>query len=167
MTFVFFFQDVKNEFKNPNLFLYTRTNSGLHLNTVNITSSPFDHSLKTYLIVHGFIDSSNSKWVPDIKDNLLLKEDVNVIAIDWAESSTLIGNSWLPYVDAAGNTKLVGSFVAKFLSDSNINTQNVHCIGHSLGAHLCGKSFNVRVKLWLKLYFENIWIKLKVSSVEL
>ena len=69
----------------------------------------------------------------------MASENANVIAVDWAEASSLIGNSWLPYVDAAGNTKIIGGFVAKFLNESNISTQNVHCIGHSLGAHLCGK----------------------------
>jgi hypothetical protein len=42
-------------------------------------------------------------------------------------------------VSAANNAKEVGRQVGKFIQTSNINPQLVHCIGHSLGAHACGK----------------------------
>lgn len=42
-------------------------------------------------------------------------------------------------VSAANNAKEVGRQVGKFIQTSNINAQLVHCIGHSLGAHACGK----------------------------
>ena len=131
----------KEDSKKANLFLYTRNNAltKYELNSDNLKNSSFNSTLKTYLIVHGYIDSSNNKWVLDIKANLLAAENANVIAVDWGEASSLLGNSWMPYVDAAGNTKIIGRFVANFLNETNINPQSIHCIGHSLGAHLCGK----------------------------
>ena len=131
----------KSNSKKANLFLYTRNNAltKYELNSENLKNSSFNSTLKTYLIVHGYIDSSNNKWVLDIKANLLAAENANVIAVDWGEASSLLGNSWMPYVDAAENTKIIGRFVANFLNETNIHPQSIHCIGHSLGAHLCGK----------------------------
>ena len=39
---------------------------------------------------------------------------------------------------SANNTKIVGKKTALFLNQSNIDPLDVHCIGHSLGAHTCG-----------------------------
>ena len=137
----------REDSQKANLFLYTRNNTltKYELNSDNLKNSSFNSTLKTYLIVHGYIDSSNNKWVLDIKNNLLAAENANVIAVDWGEASSLIGNSWMPYVDAAGNTKIIGRFVASFLNATKIDPQSVHCIGHSLGAHLCG------IENWISL----------------
>jgi uncharacterized protein (UPF0276 family) len=40
---------------------------------------------------------------------------------------------------AANNAKEVGRQLGKFIQTSNIDPKLVHCIGHSLGAHACGK----------------------------
>ena len=42
-------------------------------------------------------------------------------------------------MQAANNAKEVGRQVGKFIQTSNIDPKLVHCIGHSLGAHACGK----------------------------
>lgn len=40
------------------------------------------------------------------------------------------------YIGAADRSKVVGSAVALFLSKNYIDPKKVHCIGHSLGAHV-------------------------------
>lgn len=68
-----------------------------------------------------------------IKDNLLAIESVNVFAVNWAA-----GASGLDYFNAATNAKVCGTSIGNFISRTGITASNVHCIGHSLGAHVCG-----------------------------
>lgn len=67
---------------------------------------------------------------------LLLKEDCNVMIVNW------IGGAGPPYTQAVANTRLVGAMTARLLSQiiniGGIDPSKMHCIGHSLGAHTCG-----------------------------
>ena len=60
-----------------------------------------------------------------------------VILIDWSEKARAI---WYP--NAKERIPLVAEEINTLLSDmanrSLIKSENVHCIGHSLGAHTCG-----------------------------
>lgn len=67
----------------------------------------------------------------------LEKEDCTVIIIDWGRGSGP------PYTQAVANTRLVGVIAAHLLAEFSKYTgkrklDHVHCVGHSLGAHLCG-----------------------------
>lgn len=69
---------------------------------------------------------------------LLKKEKMNVIVVDWA-----LGSSVLNLYDvAAGNTRLVGAQVADLIDVLNrkfhVALNRFHIIGHSLGAHVAG-----------------------------
>ena len=67
--------------------------------------------------------------------------NVNIIGIDWGELSS---SSGIPhYFIAANNAIKVGQHTGKlfadmFLKSLGVNTQLVHAIGHSLGAHAVG-----------------------------
>ena len=71
-----------------------------------------------------------------IKDGLLRNVDCNVILVDWYRGSLP------PYVEAAGNTRLVGAMIAeliKFLiSQTQSSVDLYHVVGFSLGAHIAG-----------------------------
>jgi hypothetical protein len=68
-----------------------------------------------------------------MKDELLKIENVNVIIVDWQ------GGAALPnYLAAQANARTVGTKIGDFLTNNLINTNLIHCIGHSLGAHACG-----------------------------
>ncbi len=64
-----------------------------------------------------------------------------MVAVDWSEGAKATSISDGIYITAALNTKFVGKETANMLSKFQINLSNVHCIGHSLGAH-CIKKFN-------------------------
>lgn len=69
--------------------------------------------------------------------SLLRQENCTVVVIDWA------GGSGPPYTQAVANIRLIGVMVAHLIKDiakftRRKNLDDVHCIGHSLGAHLCG-----------------------------
>ncbi|KAF4528402.1 hypothetical protein B566_EDAN013338, partial [Ephemera danica] len=67
-------------------------------------------------------------------------EDINVIIVDWGTFLQPIfrGN----YALNRAATRKVGLIVAdmiKYLHESlHISLENFHCVGHSLGAHVCG-----------------------------
>jgi hypothetical protein len=59
-----------------------------------------------------------------------------VIVIDWAPGAKA------PYLSATGNTRLVGAQTARFLyflqEKGALKFEDVHLIGHNLGAHIAG-----------------------------
>lgn len=71
-----------------------------------------------------------------MKTELLKLGDFNVILVDWGDGSGL------PYTQATANTRVVGAEIAKLIKTLQTNTfaraEDMHLIGHSLGAHICG-----------------------------
>ena len=69
-------------------------------------------------------------------DALLDLDDLNVIFVDWG------GGSLPLYSQAVANTRLVGLEVArlvnKLIADHEVEAEDVHIIGHSLGSHIAG-----------------------------
>jgi pimeloyl-ACP methyl ester carboxylesterase len=139
-------QTTTSAFIWPIYLLFTRKNlfKSFDLNSANIVNSHFNYSLRTYLIIHGFSSNSNRTWIKYIKDNILAHEAVNVIVVDWsgASNNTKSDESFSidrlnpnQYIEATENVKLLGRRVGHLILQANINHQNIHCIGHSLGAH--------------------------------
>jgi len=136
---------VKAQKSWPTFSLYRRNIFNVSLaNSGNLADSGFVYSAKTYLIIHGFTGNQYNQWVQQIIANLLSMANVNVIAVDWSQGATFIQSnvkdmlSYVPYLTAAKNTLIVGNRTATFLRLNGVNLSNVHCIGHSLGAHCCG-----------------------------
>ncbi|XP_031776528.1 pancreatic triacylglycerol lipase-like isoform X3 [Apis florea] len=96
----------------------------------------------TVIIVHGFLSHGQELWINEMEKSFLLWNDVNIIVVDWSAG----GNTW-NYYKAAVNTKIIGYQIARFLeyitnatsaqNDFN-NWGQLHLVGHSLGAHICG-----------------------------
>ncbi|KXJ72792.1 pancreatic lipase-related protein 2 [Aedes albopictus] len=109
---------------------------------------------RIYIITHGFLESGKAKWVERMI-NLILDQDdegtATCIVIDWG------GGSSPPYNQASANIRLVGAVAAHMIhliaEEYRLkNLDNVHMIGHSLGAHLAGytgfylqKDFNMKL----------------------
>lgn len=82
---------------------------------------------------------------------LLKRSNANVIAIDWS------GGSQPPYAQAVANIRLVGVMTAHLIQMMSeqvvgLQTERIHIIGHSLGAHLASyvgttlrRTFNLRL----------------------
>lgn len=93
-------------------------------------------------MISGYLTPDYVDWMERTKDIWLQLEDVNVILISWSSSNRVI------YSSAVANTPLVGRQITIFLNylaemngydlfNSNF-AQNIHFIGHSLGAHIAG-----------------------------
>ncbi|XP_076236592.1 pancreatic lipase-related protein 2 [Calliopsis andreniformis] len=126
---------------NPRYLFYTRdTMEQFHELKIDkfqtIRAAPFRRNNIFYFIIHGFLDNGDEKWVSRTMKQLLLREDCNVLIVNW------IGGAGPPYTQAVANTRLVGAMTARLASQlvdvGMIDPSKMHCIGHSLGAHTCG-----------------------------
>ncbi|CAF0792641.1 unnamed protein product [Rotaria sordida] len=96
------------------------------------------------LIAHGYAERWNMDWrwdwVNDMKNEFLnnkTKENICVIAIDWEKGAREIN-----FITAVANADIAGEHLAEFIQNNYINPKRLHCIGFSLGAHLCGFASN-------------------------
>nr|XP_012137157.1 PREDICTED: pancreatic triacylglycerol lipase-like isoform X2 [Megachile rotundata] len=125
---------------NPRYVLYTRGHTEPQELKIDkyetIQQSPFRKKANLYLIIHGFLDNGDKTWVMRTMKELLLREDCNVVVVNW------IGGAGPPYTQAVANTRLVGAMTARLayqlIEVGRIDPAKMHCIGHSLGAHTCG-----------------------------
>ncbi|CAH1787740.1 unnamed protein product [Owenia fusiformis] len=148
------------------MYLYTRESreSWNCLSPEFSTGITINPNKPTKVIVHGYNADGydTTDWPHQMRRELLREGDYNVIIVDWSEGAevkalklslgllsigikqigagivlTIQGIREL-YGAAATNTQLVGHMIYSVLKQKNVNMGNVHCIGHSLGAHVCG-----------------------------
>jgi hypothetical protein len=110
------------------------------------------------LIVHGFAETWNMSfrwnWVSALTREMFRSvesEKLCVIAVDWKElarGGTIIANYWT----AIENMKITGDLMVEYFRNNKINEKNLHCIGFSLGAHMCG--------IFGKIFYENLKFKI-------
>lgn len=91
------------------------------------------------IVTHGWESSADKNAVINIKNAYLRTKDVIVISVDW---SSIADSALYPIV--AYQTKYVGAYIGHFLdalSDRyNVDGNQIHLIGHSLGAHVMGRA---------------------------
>ncbi|CAC5375490.1 PNLIPRP1 [Mytilus coruscus] len=126
---------------NTSFHLYTQANPSKSqlLNPYggagSLRSTHFGLSHKTVFIIHGYHGLESNPWIPLMKDPLL-KLDVNVIVVIWTRGA------YDNYNQAVANTRVVGAVTANLVkllhSSGGISYNDVHIVGHSLGAHVAG-----------------------------
>lgn len=52
-----------------------------------IKKTNFNPKWMTKFIIHGFIDTPLSNWVSEMRDELIVRKNLNVIVVDWAGGS--------------------------------------------------------------------------------
>jgi len=126
---------------NPTFTLFTKNSKkGTVLDTSRTVPSVFDKNKKTIFMVHGFLSDGTSEksWVTKMKDSYLNWDyDLNLITTDW-ENGAKVGTFDLDYPKAAQNTRVVGDLMGSTMNWLGQSKSKIHCIGHSLGAHICG-----------------------------
>lgn len=121
--------------------LFTPTNpkdeQELNFTENSVESSSFDPELPIKVLIHGYrsdLDVDDIRF--KIKEALLNVSDYNIIIVDWTE------NNGPPYPQALANARAVGAQLAKLLTlimdMHGIRPENIHIIGHSLGAQMAG-----------------------------
>ncbi|OXA40677.1 Lipase member H, partial [Folsomia candida] len=132
-------------------YLYTRRSpaeSKLSMNTSNGNWTNFDINSPTKFLVHGFLSSYDSKDFPQGAKNAYVQhfnqQNVNLILVDWKKGARLVVDSqgFKFYGNAAENTNVVANQVVKFITwminNGKAKLEDMHFIGHSLGAQTCG-----------------------------
>jgi len=102
----------------------------------SLHASTFNANKPTKFIVHGFIDNGGTSWMAEMKNELLKHGDYNVVLVDWGSGSLAL------YGQATANTRVVGAMIAQLITFMQNKTgarpEDMHIIGHSLGAHVSG-----------------------------
>ncbi|XP_059470331.1 uncharacterized protein LOC132193587 [Neocloeon triangulifer] len=100
-------------------------------------NSNFDESKKTVLLIHGFGGGDDVGSVPLLRDAFIKTNEYNLINADWE-----ILAKWPCYFQAVSNMKPVAKCTAHFLANlertTNLQYEQITCVGFSLGAHICG-----------------------------
>lgn len=127
--------------------LFTKTCKGPHIIVAGdpraLPDCGFNPSEPLKIVVHGFLQHGQVQWVRDMVNELLNKDDMAVITVDWGSGAGF------PYSQAAANTRVVGAEIAQLINflraHHGLTLDKVHIIGHSLGAHVASYA-GVRVR---------------------
>uniref|UniRef100_A0A182JCK0 Uncharacterized protein n=2 Tax=Anopheles atroparvus TaxID=41427 RepID=A0A182JCK0_ANOAO len=104
-----------------------------------IYKAGFKTNQQTAIIIHGFNGTQTSRHIMFLKDAYLSRK-FNVFAVDWEVLS-----QYPCYLSSLSNTKLVSQCTAQlysFLTFAGCTSKQITCVGHSLGAHICGMMTN-------------------------
>ncbi|XP_065356040.1 lipase member H-A [Calliphora vicina] len=124
--------------------LYTPKSSrhGIALNIHNpltLYQGGFSKHRDTVFIVHGFNGTAIDRHLQFLRD-AYLSRDFNVITVDWRPLT-----QYPCYLSALINTRLTAQCTAQiysFLTHYGAAREKITCVGHSLGAHICGMVSN-------------------------
>jgi hypothetical protein len=121
----------------------------------------------SYLIVHGW-QSSTSTWMSSLKDELFKNNsNINVFIVNWAFGSDITTSSVNDMFGYETSIRFINvtvreiwDYVGYYVNNGWIvktsTTIGIHCIGHSLGAHVCGLTGNLVKKRTGGLKFQQI-----------
>ncbi|XP_012062618.1 PREDICTED: pancreatic lipase-related protein 2-like [Atta cephalotes] len=141
--------DIDFKAEDINYELYTKDNKEQPVSlrvddAIQLKDSPFNPEWPTKIIIHGWTESGNAFWLHDIRRNYLNVGNYNVICVDWFAGSTK------EYLTSVKLTHQVGEYVAAFIeflgSEIQVSFDDIHVVGHSLGAHVAGHIGNYMSK---------------------
>ncbi|XP_010009378.1 PREDICTED: pancreatic lipase-related protein 2-like, partial [Nestor notabilis] len=131
------------EYVNTNFLLYTRDNT-MKYQKISATSpstikaSNFRTHRKTRFLIHGHLAGADLPWISKMCRFMFHTEDVNCILTDWRGGSNGL------YTEAVNNVRIVGAELVYLVNllekDYGYSPDNIHFIGHSLGAHAAGEA---------------------------
>ncbi|XP_018328281.1 lipase member I-like [Agrilus planipennis] len=121
--------------ENVLITLYTKNSNPKQMNDKNIYT--VDTSKHTIFIIPGWRSYTNETWLMNLTRNYFEKGDFNVFIVDWTNYS--FSYNYLKSYNKVGDVgKVVANSILMMTGSSETFLNNVHLIGHSLGAHVCG-----------------------------
>ncbi|XP_028167627.1 phospholipase A1 isoform X1 [Ostrinia nubilalis] len=139
---------MKREWKCPdseiNFFLFTPERPYQQWVDVRYPKHLVDYgwkaSRKNVLIIHGFNGTHSKSPMTLLRDAYLSRKDHNVFMVDWSPLTR-----FPCYLSALSNMKLTSQCTAQLYSSITLAgglAKMTTCVGHSLGAHICGMISN-------------------------
>ncbi|XP_058819416.1 lipase member H-like isoform X2 [Topomyia yanbarensis] len=129
---VTFYMHRQNTRRNPKAFKFINDPAAPLM-----LDSSYDPTLSTKFVIHGWRNSISSPFSQEIKDAYLMRQDMNVLVVDW---SPLADDTF--YFKSAFATRdvgrHVGALVDRMVAERGTDLNSVHIVGHSLGAHTSG-----------------------------
>ncbi|XP_013177338.1 PREDICTED: pancreatic triacylglycerol lipase-like [Papilio xuthus] len=127
---------------DPNVIINLYTESEPFKKTVDLFSedwlrqSGWEPSHETILLIHGYAGGDDTLPIVVLRDAYLRRGGYNVLMVDW-------GALCQPpcYVAAVHNLRPAARCVAQALGalrQAGLRPDRLTCVGHSLGAHMCG-----------------------------
>lgn len=112
----------------------------IDVDPVELLNHGFNPEYPTKIFAHGYVDHAIT-YTPPLNEayNNDPEEHYNVIGIEWYRLANIYN-----YIEAAENTNRVGDHVGTnlvskiFMDELGQTSDQIHAIGHSLGAHLVG-----------------------------
>lgn len=95
-----------------------------------------DTSRPLKVIIHGWNANKDHMATAPIRNAYLAKDTDNLIVTDWSEGANQLYDVSRSLVPKVGLK--IGEKLSKFMEKKGIQADNVHVIGHSLGAHIAG-----------------------------
>ncbi|CAG2101124.1 unnamed protein product [Medioppia subpectinata] len=109
--------------------------------SINITT--FDPKKPTKFLVHGWTSGYNISdligeyWMKNVTDFILNEMDANVISVDWSKvAADLVYFPVVPNSQVVG--QMIGYFINRLIAATGVSLNDIHLIGHSMGAHVVG-----------------------------
>ncbi|CAG9581223.1 unnamed protein product [Danaus chrysippus] len=123
--------------------LFTRQNRNSRQVLVNgdansVRNSFYSGNRPTKVIAHGWNSNGNSDWILQMVAAFLDTADVNVIVLDWSSAASGLYTTSVRAVPDVGNH--LATFLRFLFNTAGGNWNNVHLVGHSLGAHVMGNA---------------------------
>ncbi|KAK9712526.1 Lipase [Popillia japonica] len=113
---------------------YTRNNHPVNLNlNKSLIESGFNHSIPTKIIIHGYLSNINEQVFTLPKDAYLAQDNYNIIGMDWSALCEFEYFSARKGAQTAGKSLF---YFLQFLARQDVSYDDIHLIGHSLGAHV-------------------------------
>ncbi|XP_072939207.1 phospholipase A1-like [Epargyreus clarus] len=91
---------------------------------------------KNVLIIHGFNGTATKTPMTFLRDAYISRKDYNVFMVDWS-----ILTRFPCYLSSLSNMRLAAQCTAQLYShitQAGALAKMITCVGHSLGAHICG-----------------------------
>ncbi|XP_053686909.1 pancreatic lipase-related protein 3-like [Sabethes cyaneus] len=125
------------EISDVKLFFYAANLSGeIDISTSNYTLPGFDPRKWLKVLIHGWSADRNHVATAPVRNAYLVQDEHNLLVADWAKASALPYNAARGLVRPVGYR--IGEILSAFIRENGIQPDQVHIVGHSLGAHIAG-----------------------------
>ncbi|XP_056635328.1 pancreatic triacylglycerol lipase-like [Diorhabda sublineata] len=103
----------------------------------SIRESEFRNDSELMILIHDFTANGYTGWIKHLAKTIFIHSiDTNLISVDWQRGAEP------PYDQAVANARVVAletiSLIKELQDKFNYSLNNIHIVGHGIGAHIAG-----------------------------